>query len=113
MLKRWERWRAQQAKKVNRDWAKVTNTVVNRCLRASEKVGPTADFATFAAEFALGPAASAGRKRLLKQKLEEIVVRHTRDSRGRPRNRRNEGDHFSMPYFRELSAALKRRQVYP
>jgi len=53
----------------------VTEAVVDRCLDASRTVGRTADFPTFAAEFALGPQASPQRKLYLAKKI-ACVERH-------------------------------------
>jgi len=53
--------KAARRTEVDKDWAKCTDELVNRVLEASRRV-PNAGFEEFAAEFTLGPNASAERK---------------------------------------------------
>lgn len=61
-----------EKKAIAADWAKVDDALVDRILATSRKVGRTADFSTFAAEFTLGANASSQRKTSLKSQIQDI-----------------------------------------
>jgi hypothetical protein len=69
----WEHRRDREA-----DWAKIPDSLVDRALEASRRVGRRAPFGEFAAEFTLGPEASAESKLELQKKLERIPAHNTR-----------------------------------
>ncbi|HEX3739430.1 MAG TPA: hypothetical protein VHV29_06860 [Terriglobales bacterium] len=90
----WKQQRQIREQRVAADWAKVTDDVVNRMLRASKLVGPKATFEELAVEFTI-PNASTGRKTNLKNKLTRIVRKHS----GHGKN--------DAAYVCELRSALK------
>jgi len=61
--------RAARKAEVDKDWAKVTDSLIDKILRTSKRVGPQAEFPEWAAEFNLGPNASDERKLDLRNKL--------------------------------------------